>query len=95
MSGGAFNHKDYHISDIANQIQDLIDRNNSTEQNRWGEPLGRDYSPETIAHFREAVRLLQEAHLYVHRIDWLLSGDDGEDNFLKRIVNDLEKFRKQ
>lgn len=30
--------------------------------------------------------------VYVQRIDWLASGDDGEDSFHKRLEADLEKL---
>lgn len=37
------------------------------------------------------VPIIKKAKIYLDRIDWLLAGDDGEDSFLKRIVEDLEK----
>ena len=69
MSGGAFNYKDFHINDIAEQIEEIIRNNYSDEKNEWGYPIGRHYSLETIQRFREAVKLLREAGVYVHRID--------------------------
>jgi hypothetical protein len=33
---------------------------------------------------------LRKASIYAHRIDWLLSGDDSEDTFLKRLKEELE-----
>lgn len=94
MSGGRFNYNDHHISDIARQIQEIVETNNSEELDHWGDPIGHHYTSETIAHFHEAVRLLNLANLYVHRIDWLLSGDDGEDNFSKRLEQDLKRLNK-
>jgi hypothetical protein len=44
MSGGTFDYNDYHISRIANEIEEYIVRN-SKEQT---------YSPETIQRFNEA-----------------------------------------
>lgn len=40
---------------------------------------------------KEGIRKLKEAKIYTQRIDWLLSGDDGEGNFKKRLKQDLEK----
>jgi hypothetical protein len=81
MSGGAFNYNDYHITGIADQIEEFIRDNEDRSEYR--------YSEATIQRFREAVKLLREAGVYVHRIDWLVSGDDGEDTFHKRLERDL------
>jgi hypothetical protein len=32
------------------------------------------------------------AQIYAQRIDWLISGDDGEDSFRERLKEDLEKL---
>ncbi len=50
------------------------------------------YPDEVIEKFKEAVDILRKAEVYAHRIDWLLSGDDGEETFLKRLKEDLEKI---
>ena len=95
MSGGAFNYKDFHINDIAEQIEEIIRNNDSDEKDEWGYPISRHYSLETIQRFREAVKLLREAGVYVHRIDWLVSGDDGEESFHKRLERDLERLKEE
>lgn len=33
------------------------------------------------------------AQVYAQRIDWLLSGDDGEDNFHLRLKEDLANLK--
>jgi hypothetical protein len=35
------------------------------------------------------------AEIYAQRIDWLLSGDDGEDSFRERLKEDLEKLKQK
>jgi len=42
--------------------------------------------------FDKAVELLKQAHVYVQRIDWLVSGDDGEDSFHSRLKSELAKL---
>lgn len=37
------------------------------------------YKPETIKEFRRCLKYLKLADVYLHRADWLLSGDDEED----------------
>ena len=85
MSGGAFNHEDYHIHGIGEQISELI---------RDNEERG-EYREETMMRFREAVELLRRASVMVHRIDWLVSGDDGEDTFHRRLREDLERLERE
>ena len=87
MSGGAFNYNDYHITGIADQIEEFIRDNEDRSEYR--------YSEATIQRFREAVKLLREAGVYVHRIDWLVSGDDGEETFHKRLERDLERLKEE
>lgn len=84
MSGGHFAYAQAHIRDIADDTETLIDRIGSED--------GWDYSPETIRHFRRGVELLREAYIYAQRIDWLVSGDDGEDTFHERLAADLAKL---
>ena len=51
-----------------------------------------DYTEETIAEFRKGIELLKKAKVYAHRIDWLISGDDGEESFHKRLKEELAKL---
>ena len=88
MSGGHFNYDQYKIGMIADDIQLLIDNNHV--ENEWG--YTTNYSEETIAEFRKAIVLLRVAQVYAQRIDWLVSGDDGEDSFHERIKSDLAEL---
>lgn len=90
MSGGHFNHDQYRIGQIADDIQILIDTNDSQARDHWGDPLGRGYPPEVIQRFREAVACLRTAQIYAQRVDWLVSGDDAPDSFLARLEEELK-----
>ena len=92
MSGGHFNYKQRAFLDIADDIDSQIFDNNSTEKNEWGNPIGNHYSPETITEFEKAVKALKLAYVYAQRIDWLLSGDDGEDSFHIRLQAQLKEL---
>ena len=50
------------------------------------------YPDEVIEKFKEGVGILRKAQIYAQRIDWLISGDDGEESFHKRLKEDLEKL---
>lgn len=110
MSGGAFDYNQYKIGDIADDIEKVIERNGrkktkeelkeeSWHQPDWYEKYPEDlyyyeYPDEVIEKFKEAVKILRQAEVYAQRVDWLLSGDDGEESFLKRLEEDLNKLEK-
>ena len=50
---------------------------------------------ETIQIMNDAVKALRKAAIYAQRIDWFLSGDDGEETFKKRLAEDLKKLEEQ
>ena len=92
MSGGHFDYKQYELGYIADAIQTLVDNNEDKTENEWGDTKGRGYSKKTIREFKKAIRVIREALIYAQRVDWLVSDDDGEDTFHKRLKEDLSKL---
>lgn len=92
MSGGHFQYQQYQIQRIAEEIEELVDTNDCNDKNQWGDVIGNHYSRETMREFDKAVELLKQAYVYVQRIDWLVSGDDGEDSFHSRLKSELAKL---
>lgn len=92
MSGGHFNYAQHSIQDIADSIGEVIRDNDSEERNEWNERKGHGYTPETIAEFKNAIIIMRVAYIYAQRCDWLLSCDDGEDTFHKRLKDELSKI---
>jgi Asp-tRNA(Asn)/Glu-tRNA(Gln) amidotransferase A subunit family amidase len=80
MSGGHFNYDQYRITQMAEDIDTLIRNNDKPDDDGYA----RNYSPETLKKFQEAVDTLKAAHAMVQRVDWLVCGDDGEDTFHER-----------
>lgn len=81
MSGGMFEYDQYRINDMIDEIKKEM-QNPS------------DYIEDKelfILTCKEAIKSLKIAFVFAHRIDWFLSGDDGEDSFYKRLREDLEK----
>ena len=72
---------------LDDEDKDYILKHRHTIPNRYS------YTEETLAEFRKAIEVLKQAEVYAQRIDWLLSGDDGEDNFHERLKEDLEKLK--
>jgi len=95
MSGGHFDYDQYKLGNIADTIQEIIHNNDSEEINEWGDTLGRGYSAETILEFRDAISHLRLAQIYAHEIDWLLSGDTGEERFHVRLNKDIKSLTQQ
>jgi len=92
MSGGHFQYKQWEIGNIADEVEQLILTNDSEEKNEWGDRKGYHYTPETIEEFKKGLVLLRQAYVYAQRIDWLVSGDDGQDSFHRRLKFELEKL---
>lgn len=84
MSGGHFDYDQYRIGGIADEIDRLIQINDSTELDNYGQERGYHFTPETITKFQQALLTLRMAKTMVQRIDWLVSGDDGEESFHRR-----------
>lgn len=80
MSGGHFNYDQYRMRTMSEDIESLIQRNKTPDEHGYQ----TDFSPETLAKFREAADILKVAEEMVQRIDWLVCGDDGEDTFHER-----------
>lgn len=80
MSGGHFEYNQYRIREIAEDIEQLIATNGQLDEDGWG----RNYPPEIIERFKEAAHTLERAADMAQRVDWLVSGDDGPDSFIRR-----------
>ena len=87
MSGGYFDYAQFKLEDIADEIRNLIAQNENTLLN----PEAK-YSAETIAKFLEADKTLRLAAVMAQRIDWLVSGDDGEESFHERWDEDIKSL---
>ena len=108
MSGGAFDYNQYKIGYIADQIDEVIVKNGLEKtpeelKNNWIDPEWYKKYPEDLFHYKypdevidkmkEAVKALHIAQEYAQRVDWLLSGDDGEESFLSRLEENLKKIK--
>ncbi len=111
MSGGTFDYSQFHIRNIADSIQQEIinsGREKTAEELKdesWRDPAWYEKYPEDLKHykypadvieqFKNAVRALRIAEVYAHRVDYLLAGDDGEESFLTRLKEDLDKLNEE
>lgn len=93
MSGGHFNYDQYKIGYIADEVEQLIRYNGSEEKDEWGYNRHSTFDEKTIDKFIEGLLMLRMAQVYAQRIDWLVSGDDGEDSFISRLKNDILELK--
>jgi hypothetical protein len=109
MSGGHFNYDQYKIGYIAEAIEDVIEKNGrektreELKEESWRNPDWYEKYPEdkfhykhpdeVIEEFKNAVKYLKIAEIYAQRVDWLLSGDDGEESFIRRLKEELNKLK--
>lgn len=92
MSGGHFDYTQFRMEEIADEIDRLVGQNESTEKDSFGEDIGRHYSPEVIARFRETAHTIRQAQEMAQRIDWLVSDDDGEESFMTRWDSEVRQY---
>jgi hypothetical protein len=83
MSGGHFDYIQYRIEDASEEIGFLIRDNNKKGTNEFGDPIYRSFSDEVIEKFKSGKSLIDVCAKIVKEIDYLVSGDNGEESFLK------------
>ena len=105
MSGGKLEYSRYRLEEIINTIEDEINNNDKPpydnpdnewdrlENERFYAEGGYRWMPDTIKEFKKGIKLIKMADIYMHRMDYLLSGDDGEDNFHRRLKEDLNNIK--
>ena len=102
MSGGAFEYNQYQIRMIWEEIQQELDNQGQERQVQFFEKEYLDKYPEerfweiyredVQQIFKDGIEALKKAEIYAQRIDWFLSGDDGEDSLVSRLKSDLDKL---
>lgn len=94
MSGGAFDYIQMRPEwdEAEEYIQKLI-----KDGGEYGDFIdGTNFKPldtATIEELKKGLQKIKEARVYLQRIDWFLSGDDGENAFHERLKEDLNKLK--
>ena len=93
MSGGHFEYQQYRMKEIAEQLEkDISDiESNNQEERGEGFPWFK-VDNEILSELKKGLNYLKLAYVYAQRIDWLMSGDDGENSFKERLKEELEKL---
>ena len=109
MSGGHWEYLQYRFTEVIEDIKSVISKNGKEKakeelreypwrDEEWYKQNPEDrfhykYPDEVISEFQRGLHYIQKAQVYMHRMDWLLSGDDGEDTFLEKLAEDLNKLK--
>lgn len=84
MSGGMFEYKQYHITDIIDTIEKEI------QEEQFNDALNMEFEDEfkknkVLIEIKNGLFYLKMARIYAQRIDYLFSGDDGFESILYNI----------
>lgn len=106
MSGGFWQYKQYELGQFVDDIEEIIEKSGKEKspeelKDSWysfdwyerfpEEKFHHTYPEEVLEEMKNAIKYLTKARIYMHRLDWLLSGDDGEESFLSRLKEELEE----
>ena len=87
MSGGHFGDYDYYkVQQFADELEVEIQNNNKPDEYGYAP----NFSPETIKYLRKQLRQMRKMAEIMRHIDYLYSGDHGDDSFMDR-VKEVEK----
>jgi hypothetical protein len=108
MSGGHWEYLQYRLEEVSSDMLKMVEKNGQLKsqeelkEERWNDDAWYEKYPEEKSHykypdevieeFKKGADIIKKAQTYMQRLDWLLSGDDGEDSFLSRLKDDLEKL---
>lgn len=84
MSGGSFNNCGYvyyQVYQFADELENKIENNSKPEEYGYSPK----FSEETLNYLREQIPALKKISEIMRAIDYLYSGDHGEDSFFKKI----------
>ena len=84
MSGGHFcdcGYDYYKVEQFADELEEEILNNNKEDEYGYAPNL----SPETLKYLRKQLRQMRKTAKIMRHIDYLYSGDHGEDSFMHRV----------
>ena len=91
MSGGHFTncgYDYYKVAQFADELEEEIRNNNVKDEYEYAP----NYSPEVIEYLKEQVPKMRKMSEIMRHIDYLYSGDHGDDYFLKYVKEVDDKY---
>lgn len=91
------------MDEIADEIEEII---KSSKTGDIGHPNDNKENPsyfdkkqflqsndQVKSEFVNALEIIRKARVYINRIDYFLANDDGEESFLERLTEELQKLK--
>ena len=73
MSGGSFEYAYHHVAEFAAQLEDYLDSDEGV------------FKPDVKDTLHGIVLIALRASRLMREVEWLYSGDTGEDTFMQRV----------
>ena len=94
MSGGHFDYVQHKVGDVYEEVQQMA-KDKGVYSIEWadssweyGDRVLQPFQADTVKRLARASEVLLAASKMIQRIDWFLSGDDGEESFNRRWVEE-------
>jgi hypothetical protein len=72
MSGGAFNYEEHHLDMLVDEMRRAL-------------PNAQEYAPLLLGEMIDCIHQLELLHIKIHHIDYALSGDTSQEDYLERL----------
>ena len=82
MSGGSFDYTFHHVDDFADGLENRLEKKDD-EYAVFDSTI--TYTPKTIAKLKEIIKLSRKTAKLMKEVEWLFSGDTGDDTFMERV----------
>ena len=95
MSGGHFNGNGYiyhQVSQFAYELEEEIRHNGKAGTDGDHSNYYSNHSSEVIEYLEEQVHFIHKMADIMRHIDYLYSGDHGEDSFMERVMEVERKY---
>lgn len=93
MSGGHFDYNCFRIIQFAEELQHEIDINNDKAEDEYGDHRGYHYEKGIIDKLIKAQKIIEQAGKLAREIEWLYSGDHGEESFNRLFDQIMRKYK--
>ena len=95
MSGGHFDNTYLGIAQMVGDLGEEIDRNGDGLEDEYGDLVSTNFDPATIALLIRAHSVLYRAAQIAKDVEYLYSGDHGEEVFRGLVKEELAQLERQ
>lgn len=90
MSGGSFDYACYRFDSFADDLKNKIDENKTPDEYGYAD----NYSDDIVNKLKAIERLVRLAGKLAHEVEWMYSGDIGEETFDSRCKEHYGNYAK-